>query len=101
MQGSRSFWPFGPACLLLGFVTTGPEVALGQTLTRAQVEASLPALEALAQRTVDAGDVPGLAIAVVFDDEAIFLKGFGRRKSASRNASTPIPSSRSRPCRSR
>lgn len=80
MQGSRLFWPFGPACLLLGVVTTGPEVALGQTLTRVQVEASLPALEALAQRTVDAGDVPGLAIAVVFDDEAIFLKGFGRRE---------------------
>ncbi len=57
-----------------------PRFALGQTITRAQVEARLPALDALAQHTVDAGDVPGLAIAVVFSDETIFLKGFGRRE---------------------
>jgi CubicO group peptidase (beta-lactamase class C family) len=59
----------------------GPGVAVGQTVTRAQVDARLPALAALAQQTVDAGDVPGLAIAVVLDDETIFLKGFGRREA--------------------
>ncbi|MDF9791876.1 CubicO group peptidase (beta-lactamase class C family) [Methylorubrum extorquens] len=39
----------------------------------------MPALEALAQQAIDAGDVPGLAIAVVYGDETLFLKGFGRR----------------------
>ncbi|HEY5006827.1 MAG TPA: serine hydrolase [Caulobacteraceae bacterium] len=52
-----------------------------QTLTRAQVIAALPALEAMARHEVDSGAVPGLAIAVVFDDEVIELKGFGVREA--------------------
>jgi CubicO group peptidase (beta-lactamase class C family) len=80
MQQSRTSRFFGHACLLLGLVMVEPRIAVGQAITRAQVEARLPALEALARHTVDAGDVPGLAIAVVFGDETIFLKGFGRRE---------------------
>ncbi|WP_238258050.1 serine hydrolase [Methylobacterium gnaphalii] len=57
-----------------------PHASMGQAITRAQVEAALPALEAQAQRVVDAGEVPGLAIAVVLDDQTLFLKGFGRRE---------------------
>ena len=80
MQRSRSARVLGQACLLLGLAMAGPGAARGQALTRGQVVAALPALEALAQRAVDAGDVPGLAIAVVLDDETLFLKGFGRRE---------------------
>ena len=69
------------ACLMLIWVVVGPTAAFGQSLTRVQVEARLPALAALAQQTIDAGDVPGLAIAVVFDDEVMFLRGFGRREA--------------------
>lgn len=80
MQRPRSSPLLAHACLVLNLVMAGPTDAFGQSITRAQVEARLPALEALAQQTVDAGDVPGLAIAVVFGDETIFLKGFGRRE---------------------
>lgn len=41
--------------------------------------AALPKLESLAEETVRAGRVPGLAIAVVYEDEVVYLKGFGRR----------------------
>ncbi|MFD1303695.1 serine hydrolase [Methylobacterium marchantiae] len=58
----------------------GPGFALDRTITRAQVEARLPVLEELAQRAIDTGEVPGLAIAVVLGDETIFLKGFGHRE---------------------
>lgn len=85
MRGSRSCWRLRYAGLLLGpavigLAMIGPRVAVAQTPTRAQVEAALPALGALARRAVDAGEVPGLAIAVVFDGETILLKGFGRRE---------------------
>ncbi len=80
MQRSRSGWFLGQACILLGLAIVEPSVAASQTITRAQVEARLPELEALAQHSVDAGEVPGLAIAVVFGDETMFLKGFGRRE---------------------
>lgn len=80
MQRLRSRRLVAHACLMLGLVWGGPGSALGQSLTRAQVEAKLPALEALAQQAIDAGEVPGLAIAVVYGDETLFLKGFGLRE---------------------
>jgi CubicO group peptidase (beta-lactamase class C family) len=52
-----------------------------QTLTRDKVTAALPALEALAQQQVDTKGVPGLAIAVVYGDEVVYLKGFGLREA--------------------
>lgn len=81
MRRSRSSRLLTHAVLLLGSMASLRGVALGETITRAQVQARLPALEGLAQRAVDAGDVPGLAIAVVFGDETIFLKGFGVREA--------------------
>ncbi|MDP4006369.1 serine hydrolase [Methylobacterium sp. NEAU K] len=80
MWRSRSNQLFVHACLMLDVMSVGSSSAFAQTITRAQVEARLPALEVLAQQAVDAGEVPGLAIAVVFGDETIFLKGFGQRE---------------------
>jgi CubicO group peptidase (beta-lactamase class C family) len=57
-----------------------PVVARAQTLTRDQVTAALPALEAMARQAVDSDSVPGIAIAVVYDDETVYLKGFGQRE---------------------
>lgn len=51
-----------------------------QTATRDKVMAALPGLKALAEQSVARGEVPGLAIAVVHDDEVIYLGGFGVRK---------------------
>ncbi len=48
----------------------------------AKVESAVGELEKLAQGPVDAGQVPGLAIAVVYKDEVIYLQGFGVRATA-------------------
>ncbi|TWT13024.1 serine hydrolase [Reyranella sp. CPCC 100927] len=53
--------------------------AHAQPLSRDKVVAALPALEALARQVIESGGVPGLAIAVVHNDEVVYLKGFGHR----------------------
>ncbi len=52
-----------------------------ETATREKVAAALPKLEALAQQIVDKKLVPGLSIAVVHADKAVYLKGFGLRQA--------------------
>src|SRR5687768_224455 len=49
--------------------------AAAEPITRDQVVAALPKLEALAEKQIDSGGVPGLAIAVVHNDEVVYLKG--------------------------
>ncbi len=71
----RKMLAFSCALVLLPFP------AFSQTVTREKVSAALPKLEALARGLVDDGSVPGLAIAVVHDDEVVYLKGFGVRES--------------------
>lgn len=51
-------------------------------VTRAQIESALGELEKLAQGAAAAGQVPGLAIAVVYKDEVVYLHGFGVRAAA-------------------
>jgi CubicO group peptidase (beta-lactamase class C family) len=58
-------------CLAVALTALPAAAARAQSLTRAQVVAALPALEAMA----------GLAIAVVYKDEVIELKGFGVREA--------------------
>jgi CubicO group peptidase (beta-lactamase class C family) len=59
-----------------------PSVQVNQTgVTPEQVKAALPKLEQLAQDTLHKTGVPGMAIAVVYQDEALYLKGFGVRKA--------------------
>jgi CubicO group peptidase (beta-lactamase class C family) len=50
-----------------------------EPVTREQVTAALPGLEAMAHEIVETGGVPGIAIAVVHDDELVYLQGFGLR----------------------
>lgn len=56
---------------------TGVSVSPIQTLTLDAVMGALPELESSAQQVIDADEVPGLAIAVVYRDEVLFEKGFG------------------------
>ncbi|HKU96891.1 MAG TPA: serine hydrolase [Vineibacter sp.] len=63
-------------CVALAVVST---TAHAQTLARDKVTAALPALETMARQAIESGGVPGLAIAVVHNDEVVYLKGFGRR----------------------
>lgn len=50
-------------------------------VTAERLAAALPRLDALAAKAVADGQVPGLAIAVVYRDKPVFLKGYGVRKA--------------------
>jgi CubicO group peptidase (beta-lactamase class C family) len=65
--------------IALGIV---PQAMLAETGTRDQVAAALPAPDAMARDVIDRGEVPGLATAVVHNDEVVYLKGFGLREAA-------------------
>ena len=54
--------------------------ALAEGVTAEKVTAALPSLDRLADDIIKRGDVPGLAIGVVFNDKVIYLKGFGVRE---------------------
>ena len=47
----------------------------------AKVTAALPQLEKLANQIIADGHVPGLSIAVVYQDKVVYLKGFGVKKA--------------------
>jgi CubicO group peptidase (beta-lactamase class C family) len=92
MLGSRSSDMRFPhwLCVALGLAfAQGSVVAEAQTLTPDQVSAALPALDAMAKRVVDSGAVPGLAVAVVYDDEVVFLRGYGVREVGKPDAVDP------------
>ena len=48
--------------------------------TKERVLAALPELDRLARRLIADERVPGMAIAVVYKDEVVFLKGYGVRQ---------------------
>jgi len=73
-------WRFGPGFALALLTAAAPALADPPTVTREQVAAALPALDAFAKKLVEAGAVPGLAVAVVFDDEVVFTGGYGVRE---------------------
>jgi CubicO group peptidase (beta-lactamase class C family) len=56
-----------------------PRPASAQAVTPEQVTAALAQLDALAQDALARTGVPGMAIAVVYKDEVVYLKGFGVR----------------------
>ncbi len=58
-----------------------PGTPHAQMISREKVTAALPALEAMARQVIDSRGVPGFAIAVVHDDEVIYVKGFGHREA--------------------
>lgn len=50
------------------------------SLTKADVEASLPELDTIVETGMAESGVPGVAVAVVFDDEVLLTKGYGVRE---------------------
>jgi CubicO group peptidase (beta-lactamase class C family) len=52
-----------------------------QSITEANVKAALSELEKLTNATLNKTGVPGLAIAVVYKDQIVYLKGFGVRET--------------------
>jgi len=52
----------------------------GTQVTKEQVDKARAEIEKLAQNQVDTNVVPGLAIAIVFQDHVVYAKGFGVRE---------------------
>ena len=74
------------ACVLL---LAASQIAAAGSVARADVDAALPKLESYIQEKMDAGAVPGLSVAIVFDDEVVYLKGFGVREVGKPEAVDP------------
>src|SRR2546427_6351884 len=55
-------------------------------VTSAQVDSAIREVEKLAQKQIQENALPGLAIAIVFQDKAVYAKGFGVR-----DTSTKVP----------
>src|SRR6516225_5186476 len=56
---------------------------------RQHVIEALPKLDEIAQAGIRAGEAPGVAIAVVLQDEVVYAKGFGVRKAGENAAVDP------------
>src|SRR5947199_967487 len=54
-------------------------------VTLAQVNKAIQEVEKLAQKQIQENALPGLAIAVVFQDKAVYAKGFGVRDASAKN----------------
>ena len=65
------------ACVLL---LAASQIVAAGAVTKADVDAALPKLESYIREKMDAGAVPGLSVAIVFNDQVVYLKGFGVRE---------------------
>ena len=69
-----------------GSVPDGPPA---DGVTREQVEAVLPEIDDIVAADMALTDVPGVAVAVVHDDEVVFAKGYGLREVGKPDPITP------------
>jgi CubicO group peptidase (beta-lactamase class C family) len=67
--------------VLLFLVTLAGRAAPAAEVIPQKVRAALPELERLAQQTLKKTGVPGLSVAVVHQDQVVYLKGFGTRQA--------------------
>lgn len=73
--------------VLLGAVATAvlaPLVIAGETpqpVTPERLQAAIAKIEQLAKKTIADEGAPGIAIAVVHEDQVVFIKGFGVREA--------------------
>src|SRR5438094_3886761 len=86
MQKSRSIALVLASLLILAapFCVAAPEQP---HVTSEQVMHAVQEVEKLAQKQIDQNAVPGLAIAVVFQDKVVYAKGFGVRDA---NTKAPV-----------
>ncbi len=66
-----------------------PDATPAPALQRQRVEAALPQLQRLAEAARQRTGIPGMAIAVVYQDEVIYLEGFGVREEGKPDAVDP------------
>jgi CubicO group peptidase (beta-lactamase class C family) len=72
---------WGCSAALLVLVTLAVQPAPAPGVTDDKVKAALPQLERVARRILKTTGVPGMAIAVVYKDKVVYLKGFGVRRT--------------------
>ena len=84
----RSVWLGGVALVAISaFVPAVAEVPARSTVTLEAVEKAVATLDATAASEIASGAVPGMAIAVVFQDKVLFAKGYGLGDT---RAGTPV-----------
>ena len=71
----------------LGTMTLLTPLSWGGQTTLERVKAATTELEKLTENEMRETGIPGIAIAVVFNDQAIFAKGFGARSRYERKSS--------------
>src|SRR5437764_7072375 len=83
MQITRSVVPAATLSLILAapFCVATPEKS---RVTSEQVTHAIQELEQLAQKQIQENALPGLAIAVVFQDKTVYAKGFGVRDTSAK-----------------
>ncbi len=74
------------AAMISAATTSGVLAADPAKVTRPEVDKAIQEIERAAQQEIADGAVPGLAIAVVFDDAMIYAKGFGVRDTGTGEA---------------
>jgi CubicO group peptidase (beta-lactamase class C family) len=80
-KGNRSFVGWHFAAALLALVTLAVQAAsVAADVTPQRVQAALGELDQLAEQTLKRTGVPGMALAVVYKDKVVHLKGFGVRE---------------------
>jgi CubicO group peptidase (beta-lactamase class C family) len=83
----RRFWALLPLFVVLLALMANPVHASAaqpggpQRVTLEQVRAALPQLEQFAQQALDRTGLPGMAIAVVYQDQVVYLQGLGVREA--------------------
>src|SRR5262245_15881920 len=70
-----------PPAAFLVLVALVFQAAPAAEVTPQKVKAALPGLEKLAEQTLNKTGVPGMAVAVVYKDQAVYLRGFGVRRA--------------------
>jgi CubicO group peptidase (beta-lactamase class C family) len=70
-----------PMVALLFLIALTNQAGPASEITPEKVTAALPALEKLAQQTLEKTGVPGMAIGIVYQDQVVYLKGFGVREA--------------------
>ncbi len=69
--------------------TTPPGAAGESTITRAKIDDSLGELDAMVEYAMETTGVPGIAVAVVYDDEVVHAEGYGVRDVETGEPTTP------------
>ena len=66
---------------VVAFVAAISTSTAAEIVTKEKLAAAIPRLEELANKAIANGQVPGLAIAVVYKDEVVYVGGFGVREA--------------------